>query len=476
MSLKISLDLDVKKWFNKFTNIASKINIGHLLLISLVLHMFVISIPPDGKIFDEVHYCNAAIETLNLKAANAEHMPLAKIVIAISIGIFGDYWFAWRIPIVTMCIVSLYVFYLIAKRFMTNKYALIATAFLSFDVMYFVHGSIFILDMPAILFGLLGMEMYFAKKYKWSAAAFGISFLMKELGLFFLFTIIIYHVWTHLHIRDMFKKKQEKVPYKTSLMEGTVVARSDKSKLKLNLKTFAVFSLILVLVGGGGLWIYDVVYKPSTGTTVWQQVNNTVVVNETGAPVTTITTINNVTSSTLITNPIEHIRFALTYFSGLVPAIETPDKELRQPWTWILPIGDIFNSPVYFGIVATVGDVSKKLVTWTSQISPMIEYMLVPLFIFSVIMLIRKKDVTKQGILSIAWILSAYMPWLILGLFIQRMTFNYYFIYTIPSLALGIPYMWSTIKSERIRDVCLILHLILTIVFFFMFFPVAIFR
>lgn len=474
MSMK--LELDVGKifsiYFIKAKHILSKFNIGHLLLISLVLHMFVISFPSDnGMIFDEAHYVPSARATLNLQAANAEHMPLAKIVIAISIGIFGDYWFAWRFPIVLMCIASLYVFYLIAKRFMSKKYALIATAFLSFDVMFFVHGSIFILDMPAILFGLLGMERYFAKSYKWSAVAFAVSFLMKELGLFFLFATILYHVFTNIHLH-----RQHKIKTPEGFKSPNGFKEVSKVSKYLNLKKLGVFFFILILVAGGGLWVYDIVYKPATGTTVWQSVSNTVVVNETGIPVTTLTTINNVTSQSLITNPIAHIQFALNYFTGLVPAIETAEKDLRQPWTWILPIGNIFNSPVYFGVVTTTGTVSKSIIAWTSQISPFVEYMLVPLFIFSLYMIIRKKDALKQGILSIAWILSSYMPWLILGLFIQRMTFNYYFIYTIPSLALGIPYMWSVVKSTKVRDTCMILHLILTIVFFFVFFPITIFR
>jgi len=406
MSLKVEIDL--KRIYNYVSTFLSKFNIGHLLLLSLALHLFVIPFPSDGgMIFDEAHYVPAAVKTLNLQPANAEHMPLAKIVIAISIAIFGNYWFAWRFPIVLMGIASLYVFYRIAKRFMSERYALFATAMLSFDVIYFIHGSIFVLDMPAILFGLMGMELYFAKKYEWSALSFGTSFLMKELGLFFLAAISIYHIATHLKLQEF--------------------------KSKLNLRKFAVFLVVLLLIGGGGLWVYDIIFKPTTGTTIYQSISAMVIVDQNGNPITTQTQIQNVTKANAITNPVEHVKFSWDYFSALAPAIVTPESQFRPPWSWTMPIG-VFN-------------------------------------------IVIKKDENKLGVLLVGWITVSYVPWLLMGLFVQRMTFNYYILYTIPAFALGIPYFWSKFGlSENYRTIAMLLHLLFTIVFFFYFFPVMIVR
>jgi len=453
MSLKIELDFGkvLKLGYGKLLNIMSRFNIGHLLLISLALHLFVMSFPQDGYIFDEAHYVPAALKTLQLQPANAEHTPLAKILVALSIGIFGDYWFAWRIPIVITTMASLYVFYILAKRFMSRKYALFATAFLSFDIIYFVHGSIFVLDMPAILFGLIGVERYFAKSYRWSALAFGVSFLMKELGLFFLGTVLIYHLFTNLRVKNL--------------------------KSIVNWKKFFGFFVILLLAGGGGLWIYDAVYKPSTGMTVFQNVQKNIVVDQNQTPITTVTIITNVTVGNIITNPIEHMTFALQYFAGLAPAIVTPESDFRPPWSWVLPIGNVFNSPKYFTVVVTSGEISHLIVNWVSQITPTVEYMLIPIVALSMFNIVKKKDKNKFGVLAISWIMVSYLPWLLLGIFVQRMTFNYYFIYTIPILALGIPHIWNSVPiSEQYRNIGILLHLFLTIIFFVCFYPVVLMR
>ena len=408
------------------------------------------SVPSDGFVFDEAHYVPAAVQTLNFQPANAEHTPLAKVVVGLSIGVFGDYWLAWRLPIVLASVASLFVFYLIARRFMSERHALLATAFLSFDVLFFVNGSIFILDVPAILFGLLGIELYLAKKYKWCGAAFGVSFLMKELGLFFLGVVIVYHVFTHLNVKKQFNR--------------------------LSIRKFGSFFLILLLVGGGGLWIYDVAYKPPMSTTLIQNINQNIVVDPNGTTLTTITTTSNSTVSEYITNPVQHMLFSWGYFSGLAPAINTTEADFRPPWTWILPIGDIFNSPHYFSVAVTVGEVTTTTVDYISQITPTVAYMLLPILAVALWNLAKKKE-TKLSLFFTAWIATTYLPWLIFGIFVQRMTFNYYFIYTIPALALGIPYLWDNLPlSSKNKKIGLLAHLAVTVAFFFVFYPVVLMR
>ncbi len=448
--MSIKLELDLYSVWNKTQAFLKKFNIGYLLLLVLALHFLIMSTPSDGYVFDEAHYVPAALKTLHLEAANAEHTPLAKIVVGLSIAVFGNYWLAWRLPIVVMSVLSLYVFYLIARRFLDGKYALLATAFLSFDVMYFVNGSIFILDLPAILFGLLGIELYFAKRYKWSAVAFGVAFLMKELALLLIGAVFIYHILTHLSLK--------------------------KHLSKVNIQKFGSFFLVLLLVGGGGLWVYDVVYKPTTSTVLVQNINENIVVDANGATLTTITSTSNFTVSNYITNPVEHMLFAFGYFSGLAPTINTTEANYRPPWSWILPIGDVFNSPHYFSVAVTSDNVSKVTVDYVSQVTPTVAYMLVPILAVALWSLLKKSNV-KVALFYISWITATYLPWFLFGLFVQRMTFNYYFIYTIPALALGIPYFWRSLPlSDRIKKGALVVQLLVTVVFFFAFFPVVLLR
>lgn len=98
------------------------------------------------------------------------------------------------LPTVLMGVATVYVFYRLAKNFMPEKYALVASTFLSFDLIFFIHSSIFLLDTPAILFGLLGIMLYFEKRYLLMANSFGLACLMKETGGFFVLIILIVHV------------------------------------------------------------------------------------------------------------------------------------------------------------------------------------------------------------------------------------------------------------------------------------------
>ncbi len=431
----------------------SKFQISHLLLLSLALHLFVIPFPQDGFIFDEVYYVPAAEKALLLQPANTEQNPLAKIMIAISIKIFGDYWFAWRFPIVLTGIVSLYAFYLIAKHFMNERYALFATAMLSFDVIFFIHGSIFVLDMPSICFGLIGIYLYLIKKYSWSAVSFGISFLMYAVGLLFLGVVIIYHIITHQTFNEF--------------------------KNKLNQKKLTVFLLVLLLISGGGLWIYDIVYKPTSGTIVYVSVGINKIVDKNGNPVTTQTITQSITKGIVLTNPIENLAFSLNYFATLSPNLNTSAAQYRPPWDWILPIGNSLNPPHYLTVVVTSGAISQITIDWVSQITPFVEYFLIPIVIIAIIRINRAKYDDKTGPFLLSWIISTYVPFLILGIYAYPhwTNFNYYMLYTIPVCALGIPYVWSSlVKDEKKIKAIMFVQLILTVIFFFYFFPIPLIR
>jgi 4-amino-4-deoxy-L-arabinose transferase-like glycosyltransferase len=450
--MELKIEIDLSKIFALLRNVLSKVGIEHLLLLSLMLHLFVMSFPSDGgMIFDEAYYVPAALKSLQLQAANAEQMPLAKIVVGVSIGIFGNYWFAWRFPIVVMGVVSLYVFYRIALRFLNKKQALFATAFLSFDIIYFVHGTIFVLDMPAVLFGLMGVDFYLSKKYKWSALSLAISFLMKISGFMFFMIIAIFHVATKLR-RSNLKKN--------------------------NFAKIIVAMLIFAVVSGVGLWLYDYVYKPANGTSLIMVINNHVVVDANQTPITTQTLSSYITSANIIANPYEHMMFQLTYFEGLVPSVNTPSSEYRPSWSWIVPFPGIdpIDSPVYYGVAVTVNGVTENTIKWVSQNSLPVAYMFIPILCVAVVSLLKRKTKDSFAVLFVSWVLSTYGPWLYIGI-IQRMTFNYYFIYTIPALCLGIPYFWGKMPlKEEYRNYVMFIHLTLTIIFFFCFFPIAIFR
>jgi len=457
--MSFKMEINLKNPISKIWSLITNFDIGHLLLLAFALHMFAIASTPDSMIFDEAHYVPAAKATLNLQPANLEHTPLVKIIAAISIRVFGDWWFAWRFPIVLFGVASLLVFYLLAKRFMPEKYALLATAFLTFDTMFFIHGSVYILDMPAIFFGLLGIQLYFTQKYKWSAASLAVSFLCKELGLLFMFSVVIYHFVAKFRIEHK----------KVWTLKGLT---------KKSFATLLIASAVFLLVGGGGLWIYDAVYKPVTNPVVIQNVHVNIVqdVNGTLISTTTLTDVSTMWSS--ISNPIEHLQFAWRYFTSLVPAVVTSDKDYRPPWGWILPFGDVFNSPHYLTVAVTVGSVTHKTIDWVSQINPLVSYAFVPLLFLCIIDFARRKG-REMDYLYLIWGLVAFMPWVIDQL-VSRMTFNYYFLYTIPVICLGLGWGYSRlaprITNRYVRYGLIFIHLAAVILFFMWFFPLSLFR
>jgi 4-amino-4-deoxy-L-arabinose transferase-like glycosyltransferase len=470
--LSVVVEMDFAKIQNSIRNQLSRFKIAHLLLFSFALHLFVIPFPSSDFVMDEIYWVVSSRLTLQLQPSSVEHPPLARIMGAISMKILGDYWFAWRFPIVLAAIGSLYVFYRIAKRFVNERYALFATALLSFDVVFFVHGSLFYLDMPAIFFGLIGTELYLAKRYYWSAFSFGIAFLMKELGLLFLVAVLIYHIATHLGLGQFGKKA--------------------------DFKKLLAFLVILLLVAGGGLWLYDAIYRP-TSNLVSQPVTIAVqqVVDQNGNPIRTIRTIliNNSTRGKPITNAIQHALFILNTESGIKNTIPG-----RGAWSWILPI-DNSLLPVHYYYAAT--DVNGRTITgngvgwwningavyppgsvsvdWQVEITPFVEYFLIPIVIAALFNIVRRRDESRIGVLLLSWLTATYVPFLLISILRPQMptAFSFNWIcYSTPALALGIPYVWQTLirNHPAIREIVMAIQLVSTVIFFLFFFPIPLFR
>ena len=142
----------------------NKITITHIILTSLVLHAFVIAQPQFLQIWDESIF----LEILRDFLKGEDHVPYQMPGINFFQGpatvIFGDNWFSWRVPSVIFGMLSLLVFYNVFREYTTEKNALLATAILSFDTIFFVHSSLFLRDVPLMFFGILSFYFYIKKK------------------------------------------------------------------------------------------------------------------------------------------------------------------------------------------------------------------------------------------------------------------------------------------------------------------------
>jgi len=406
--------------------------------------MIQLSFPNDGSyVFDEAHYVPASLATLNGVAANAEHPPLPKIIGALGIWVFGNNWFGWRFPQVLIQIGALYLFYLIAKRFLGDPWALGATMLLAFDTIFFIHGGTLLIDMPSFLFGFLAFELYFRKRYGWSAASMGLTFLAREMSIFFFAALAIYHLAVN------------------------------RKALKPALKIGVSYTLVTLLVFGGLMFAYDLKYLPPKSVNVTTFTFQNVILNPNGTAITTITSTSQSISKDVIWNPVDHVLFIANYHGPKGIVINETYAPYQYAWNWILPIDDPFSSPTYYRVDVTVsnGTVTKHYtpIWYRAQANLPLWYGVFPAFIGLIYALIRRKE-TGTAVFALSGIILNYAPWVAMSLLVRRIGFNYYMIWTLPFIALGLAFSWK--QLGRYGKAALALNVLACLAFFVAFFPV----
>lgn len=66
---------------------------------------------------------------------------------------------------------------------------------------------------------------------------------------------------------------------------------------------------------------------------------------------------------------------------------------------------------------------------------------------------------------------SNYLPWLVLDVLVRRIGFNYYYIYTLPFVSLGLVFAIKMLPTNRAK-IILASYVIAELIFFIWFFPV----
>jgi 4-amino-4-deoxy-L-arabinose transferase-like glycosyltransferase len=445
------------RFIDFFGSRAKSVNIGHLLLILLFLHLFAMAFP-NGKgdyVFDEQYYVPSAKDLLALVPNNLEHPFFGKIWGALGIALFGDNFFGWRIFSVVIGVLSVWVLYELARVFLTRERALFAASMLGFETLFFIHTSLLLLEGPPIFFALLGFLGYFKKHYYWSAVAFGLSILSKEWGIYFVAALFFYHVWA-----------TKKVPLST-LLSGP------------SLKKLVVFSLLLLVVVGIPLQAYDAIYKPSTGST--ESITKQVIIYPQNSSTTTV-----YTTSTKPTGQLtyfwQNFAYYYTYHTGLT--VTNSDLATNPwvyiPWLWIVPF-KITPMPYYVTTVTvTVNEANgAKIVTnyhpidWLGIGNLVIWYsiwLIVPVLLIRVL----TGKVGQFEAFVGSWIGLTYLPSVFLYLGFHRVLYPFYFVNVDPGLALGIPLVISFIAPDgrKMERILMAVWFAAAVIFFILFFPV----
>jgi hypothetical protein len=430
---------------NRAQSVLSKFDIGHLLLVLLGLHLYAMSFPsPSGcastsdLVFDESYYVPAAQNILNGVASNIEHPFFGKIWGALGIYLFGCDFFGYRIFYVIIGVLAVYVMYLVALNFVSKQKALIAAGFLGFETLFFIHTSLLLLEGPPILFALIGFLAYFKRRYYISAFAMGLSVLSKEWSVYFIFGLILYHLYAmpKEDIKNVFRKN----------LSGIAV----KNILKRDSVRVAIFFAIMILTFALPIWAYDIIYKPYASGF--------------GA----------------ITNPIRNFQYYF-YYQSLLTGCSSTTAWNCYPWNWILPFN--IQPSGYFVITTTVtttlANGAQRVVTthpidWVGIGNLVVWYAIWPI-VGMILYKIFARKLTKVDAFIGFWIASTYLPWYYVSLVLHRVEYAFYFINVDPALALGIPVLISWMvpdSNRRVQNAILLVWLFAAIYFFLLYFPV----
>jgi 4-amino-4-deoxy-L-arabinose transferase-like glycosyltransferase len=186
------------------TKIKYSILILPILAVTFALRFLIDILAGNTMVSDEAFYATAANSLLHGTAANFEHPPLVKLIIAAAIGLTGNNWLAWRIPIILFAVAATYTTYKIGKTYLTENQAIYATALLSTSTIFFLVGSIGLLDIPMIAFSLTGLYLTIKGKYKTAAFTFGLGFLCKELAIAYAIAALAYLIIKKVSFRKLY--------------------------------------------------------------------------------------------------------------------------------------------------------------------------------------------------------------------------------------------------------------------------------
>ncbi len=431
----------------------TSLSIRELILIWLAIHLLLIT-QPNAPVFDESYYTKAARDLLQGVASNIEHPFLGKAWGALGMLIFGDNAFGWRIMTIVFGALLLYSFYNLACRYLSERMALLAAAYLGFDHMFFAHSSLFLLEVPALFFAVIAFTYYLKRRIVLSAAFMGLSILSKETSIFLLFTLIL------LHLAN--------------------VKRPSKPDVLKALK----FTLLLLATVAIPMQIYITAYRPAASERLVQVVSPVVVVAPDGSVLSTTTATTWSVQKEYITNVFEHWRYIVTYASSLTVKNSNIGPE-NYPWNWFIPTqqremiyyrSEVVKNITYYTDGVYAGSRVEKVypINWRGVTNLPLWYSIWIVVPFSAY-LAAKRRLNEGLALTILWIIGTYLPLLGMSLAFNRIEYPFYFINTLPALALGLPLTVSLLNIGKVlKDCVLAVFLGWTAASFLIYFPLNI--
>jgi len=385
-------------------------------------------------IFDEDYYVNAArvIDRMAPPAGapyansplatdpNSEHPPLAKLIIAGGIELFGDGPFAWRFPSVLLGTVAILGMFALVRAAGGGRWtALGAAALMAADNLMLVHGRIGTLDIYAVAAMVWAAALYLRGRPILAGVVVGVGACAKEVTPYVLFALVVLEV-----LRWVMRR------------EG---ARA------------ALVRLVACIVASAGAFIalltllYQIVppYDPQTGKLV------------SGIP-------------------FGEIHRILSYAAHQTSP-HGPKGIASYPWDWLVDIKPITYLQINPGRPTAVLNQIEPAVHFVGMISPPILLLAIPAMLFAGVGVFssdrRFRPLDEVGLVGLAWFLGTYLPFVLLSLVESRTSYLYYMAIVMPGIYMAVADLIGRIGAGRILCIAWMVAVLAAVIVMYPFTP-----
>jgi dolichyl-phosphate-mannose-protein mannosyltransferase len=378
-----------------------------VLVAAFVSRVAWLNLPAGGLIFDESYYVNAARILLGWVVPgeahyagsalgldpNTEHPPLGKLLMALSMLVFGDNGIGWRVPSVVAGMLALWAMYRIVRTSgETARFGVLVVAILAFDNLTLVHGRIGTLDMMALAPILVGSWLAMRRHWALAGLAVAIGCLVKITAIYGVAAVLLLYL----------------------LEVGVPWWRAKRIPLR-DLRGPLIFCLTFVVVSLGGLGLLDARFSKYA-------------------------------------NPIDHVEHMLSYGTRLERPVGAtgfcPGAD-SQPWQWIFNECQI----AYLRVDVTVksGDTvisSRPSIDFRGALNPLLSSMIVLAALFTAWYAWRTR--ARVALWAVAWGVANYLPFVALALLTERIMYIYYLLPAIPAIATAIALLVTRARLPRV--------------------------
>lgn len=377
-----------------------------VLIAAFVVRAAWLSLPNGSLIFDEAYYVNASRIILGIAVPagehyagspfgldpNVEHPPLGKVLIALSMAIFGDNGLGYRLPSLIFGMVALWALFLVVRATgETIWLAILAVGLFAFDNLAFVHGRIATLDMPVLAMILLAAWCALRERWFLAGICLAIGMLVKLTALYGLLAILL------LIALGLFDRWRRERRIRLADFRPTIVL----------LVTFGVVFLV-------GLGLLDARF-------------------------------------TTYTNPIDHLRHMLEYGANLhwghgLPSVCVGNES--TPWQWLTN-----ECQMGYLVVSTTVKVGNDVVAITPSVdfrgamNPILIGALPLAMLYTLWLAWRTGSALARW--SVVWAAANYLPYVFLAIVAQRITYIYYFLPVVPAVAVAIAILLRRSRLPR---------------------------